>query len=209
MSVKNRLTKYKLKINLNFLQRLWTDPRSYSKWPSNEGHCIFENKLLHTVCISALYPDQLQSRHSPGTSTHSKHLFKWCCSTFHTIPWWKRTLLSQCFKVLLWETETKVLSPSSFCHLKAVPLPLPLSSASEKEKQQSPVPQCCSEAWFHKVLLQSQKRHYSSAAVAMSELQRWAPHGLSWDTSVQIQEGWELSPGHTSAAPSQQLCLLP
>lgn len=142
MSVKNRLTKYKLKLSLNFLQRLWTDSRSYFEWPSNGGpcsHCIFENKLLYAVvCISALYLDQLQSRHSPGTSTQGQtSVPNDAVLHFTPPPCWKRTLSSQCLQVLLGETETKVLSPSSgtgfFCHFKPVPSPLPLSSSWEAE----------------------------------------------------------------------------
>lgn len=186
MCVRNRLTKYKLKLSLNFLQRLWTDSRSYFEWPSNGGpcsHCIFENKLLYAVvCISALYLDQLQSRHSPGTSTQGQTSVPNDAVLHFTPPRAERghcpvSAYKSCSGRQRPRRSLQALAQASSA-ISNLSLHLSLSVLPEKQRQQFPVPQCCSEASFHKVLLQSLRK--GTIAVQLLQCQkrgqRRAPH---------------------------------
>lgn len=110
MSVKNRLTKYKLQLGLTFLKRLWASPRNYSERPSDAGpcsHCIFKvRRSSFALCTSRTFPPSAaklvlpRDQHTQGSGSVPS-------DTFHTSSRWKRGLSSQCLKAFVWETDLR------------------------------------------------------------------------------------------------------
>lgn len=139
-----------------------------------------------------------------GPAHRGKHLSQMMLSYISHHPVLKEDIVQSVLKSLaLGDRDQRALSRL----LKPVPLPLPPSCASEKERQQSPVPQCCSEAWFHKVLLQSLRKGTRAVQLLQCQThrQRWAP-AASPETPMCKSRGDEnprqvtlLQPHHSSS----------
>lgn len=176
------------------------------KWRLLQPLHIWEQAPLGCLYLGTLSRSAAEQAFPRDQHTEVNICPKWCCSTFHSIPCWNRTLFSPFLKVLFWETEPNALSPS----VSNLSLYLSLSVCLWEGEAAIPCPTVLFWGLVYKVLLQSLRKGTTAAmqSAAMSE-QRRAPRGPSWDSHVQIQRGWELTRAHTAAAPSQQLSFPP